>query len=80
MNARTYITPGVYSTLTPRQVPADSRLLLDKLEDDYADYRHACNSGYCKSDPAIHEKFKSEISALKALINPPVLPEQQQQS
>jgi hypothetical protein len=36
--------------------------LLYKLEDDYSEYRHSCNLGLCKSDPAVHEKFKEAIA------------------
>jgi hypothetical protein len=63
-----YNTPSLY-TLNPdkpvKPEPTGLELLL-KLEDEYSEYRHACNNGYCKSSAEIHDKYKAEISAAAA--------------
>jgi len=61
---RTYNTPTPYAGLPPSKPALAGKELLHKLEDDYQDYRHSCNSnnGYCKSDPTIHADFKRRIA------------------
>jgi hypothetical protein len=62
-------TPSVYSDPVPKPELAGKELLY-KLEDDYAEYRSACNNGYCKADPAVHAKFKADIAAANAPHHP----------
>jgi hypothetical protein len=57
-------TPTCYSAPTKKEELAGRDLLID-LENRYADYRDACNKGYCKSDPAVHAKFIADIAAAR---------------
>ena len=62
-------TPTPYSySVEPTKPSLTGKELLYKLEDDYAEYRSACNNGYCKSDPAVHAKFKADIAAANAQV------------
>jgi len=54
-------TPGLVS-LSPAPTPVLSgKKLLYRLEDDYSEYRHSVNLGYCEDDPKVHADFKAKI-------------------
>lgn len=60
---RFYRTPEPLGSF-PRPKPVLSgKALLYKLEDDYREYREACENRLCVSDPAVHADFKSKIEA-----------------
>ncbi len=42
------------------------RMLLDSLEDKFADYRRDAAAGYFKSDPGEVAKFQADIAAARA--------------
>lgn len=55
-------TPGLFSlSPTPKPVLSGKQLLY-RLEDDYSEYRHSVNLGYCEDDPKVHEDFKAKIA------------------
>ena len=62
-------TPSLYTLNPDKPKPEMEGIeLLLKLEDEYSEYRHACNNGYCKSSAEIHDKYKAEISAAAAKV------------
>ena len=62
---RQHNTPGLRTPEPSKRPTLTGKALLYKLEDDYADYRSDCNKGYCRSDPAVHAKFKADIVAAR---------------
>lgn len=63
---RTYNTPTPHAGKPPSKPDLTGKELLYKLEDEYQEYRHACNNGYCKSDPAVHAGFERRIAEARA--------------
>lgn len=60
-------TPSLFTLSPPPKVELKGRELLYKLEDDYRDYREACENRLCESDPKIHAKFRTKIVELSKL-------------
>lgn len=61
-----YNTPSLRTLEPTPPKPLVGKEALYKLEDDFAEYRHACATGLIKSDPAILAKFEQDIAAAKA--------------
>ena len=58
-----YNTPSLFTLVPPPKPELSGKELRYKLEDDYRDYRKACENRYCESDPAVHAEFKAKIAA-----------------
>ena len=55
-------TPSL-KTLTPQPMPSQTcNHLLDRLENDYANYHDDVNKGYCENNPTIVKHFKARIT------------------
>lgn len=55
-------TPSL-KRITPETLPSlTCNTILNRLEDDYANYRDDVNKGYCDNDPTIVEHFKARIT------------------
>ena len=60
-----YNTPGLVNPEPPPKPQLTGQALVDKLRDDFADYRESCDKGYCKGDPAVYERFRNDIRKAK---------------
>jgi len=68
MMQRMYSTPQPFSLYPPPQKKLNPQELLDKLEDDYFNYRQDANAGYFEPKQEEIAKFEKDIlEARKAL-------------
>ena len=68
MPRNTYNTPTPFSESTASKPDISGQKLLDKLENEYSNYRHDCNKGYCKFDLKIQADLKKRIEDAKTHI------------
>ncbi len=60
--------PQLFGLHPVAKVEKTGQALINKLEDDWYEYRSAVENRYCKDDPAVHADFKAKLAAARAAL------------
>lgn len=58
-------TPGLMKPERPAAPSLTRQAQLDKVEDDYRNYREDVNKRYCENEPKVVKQFEAEIKRLR---------------